>query len=118
MKHSDLFVRTAASLDAMAALVREEVGLALEREVHGTSVSYVADVDGHRVALLLNRDDEPPMDRFDVDVEVDGHDDGERLAFTRAIFDKLAKLGTMELMLTDNLVEIDRFEPKPAAAAE
>lgn len=118
MKHSDIFIRSDVSLDAMAELLRTETGLPFEREVHGASVSYIAidAVDDRRIALLLNKDDEPPFDRFSFDVEVDGYDDESRVAYTRQIFDKLVSLGTMHVLLTDDFVELDSFEPKQIAA--
>lgn len=115
MIYSSVFLRTNASLDESAKRVSEALGIALQREDDGNEPYFVA-LDGERrVALNLNTYDGEPFDGYSLDVEVDGREDDERLAYARGVFEKLQPLG-LPLLLTDNLVEIDRFEPKSASA--
>jgi hypothetical protein len=98
-------------------LVGEASGLRLERFEDAGEPFYAAlTEDGRRVGLYLNSFDDELVDGYSLDIDVDGKDEDGRIAYARSLFDALATRGVAVLLTTEDLIELDRFEPKPAAA--
>lgn len=115
MTESDVYIQTDLPLDALAALVRERTGLALQyREFDRGEPGFVC-LDGtRRIALSTNAfrlAEDAPLDAFDYELDVDGYEDAPRLQYARRLFEQLAAVGTMPLLLVDDLEVIDRFDP-------
>jgi hypothetical protein len=121
MNYSGIYLRTTASLEEVAELVRRETGVTLARaEVDGEVFFEGLDGD-RRVAVYVNEWREPeydPLGEYDFEVNVDGYDDHARVSYARAVFDKLARLGSLPLLLVDEFVVLDRFEITAGAEAD
>ncbi len=118
MRESDVYLKTTASLNEVATLVRDELGLAIAyQELDGEP--FFVGLDGNRrITLGPNEFLEPeydPIAEYSFELSVDGADDEARLAYARRLFERLRAL-RQPVLLVDNLVVVDRYEPPSRAA--
>lgn len=116
MKLANVYVKSDASLDELAALVGSVAGLEFQREVDAPDVFYVAiDDDGRRVAVYPKDWDEQEneidgLGDYSFDVEIDGLEESDRVSYARSIFAGLASQGLSVILADNSSDELDRSE--------
>lgn len=122
MNYSSVYLKTDATLEEVVKIAHDVLGRQrlFWREDSPDGPVYVTMHGDRRISLARNivvGTDDEPLNEYTFDLDFDGHDDFTRLRYARRVYTKLAKRYPLPLLLTDNLVEVGRFDPPEGASS-
>lgn len=117
MRESAIYLKADMPLSGVADLVQRELGLALRFTEERGDAFYVGLDGDRRITLGQNDFTDPqfaPLSEYTYELAVDGSEDAPRVRYARDLFAQLTRLRQLRqvpLLLVDNLVPLDRYEP-------
>lgn len=115
-----IYIKTDASMDAVAAMLEERSGIRLTRSSDSVGPFYEGTTEDRDFGFILafnEVDWDTSRSEFPLELEVDGYSSDARIAIARGIYDTLVDSGEVSVALWDERDGmLDRFDPNSSAA--